>query len=131
MFTNNKNKVKMTNRWQASLPVSGRPASVVLAERKLTPYVYAVDILLYLLQHYPNLTTATTAKGDSLLSLLAATPLNFLSANKLGFWESCIYSVIPVRKSYEPPNSVRKYREEGSQHLSGTCPPSVQLADQG
>ncbi|GMN37532.1 hypothetical protein TIFTF001_006888 [Ficus carica] len=27
MFTNNKNKVKMTNRWQASLPVSGRPAS--------------------------------------------------------------------------------------------------------
>ncbi|XP_024017265.1 ankyrin repeat-containing protein NPR4 [Morus notabilis] len=54
-----------------------------------------LDILLYLLEHYPDLATAPITDKPPriyLLSLLALTPLNFLSCSRLGFWERLIYS---------------------------------------
>ncbi|XP_026429575.1 uncharacterized protein LOC113325964 [Papaver somniferum] len=55
------------------------------------------DVALYLVQRYPNLATARDQSGCTALSVLAQKASSFPSGSKLGFWESSIYSMIPLQ----------------------------------
>ncbi|XP_024018929.1 uncharacterized protein LOC21402697 isoform X2 [Morus notabilis] len=67
-----------------------------------------VDVLLYLLERFPGYLSNSKSNAAALLSELAETPLNFLSGCRFGFWQRCIYSIIPViGRSFELPFSVR------------------------
>ncbi|XP_038711857.1 uncharacterized protein LOC120006054 [Tripterygium wilfordii] len=54
------------------------------------------DISLYLLWHYPHLTTAKDSDNYTLLQVLALGPSNFLSGSRFSFWERWIYQIVPV-----------------------------------
>ncbi|KAL5572358.1 hypothetical protein UlMin_021955 [Ulmus minor] len=51
------------------------------------------DNLLYLMERYPDLATATTRFGFCFLYSMASVPSNFFSGSKLGFWECWIYEL--------------------------------------
>ncbi|KAI3913900.1 hypothetical protein MKW92_051685 [Papaver armeniacum] len=55
------------------------------------------DVALYLVQRYPNLAIARDQSGCAALSVLAQKASSFPSGSKLGFWESSIYSMIPLQ----------------------------------
>ncbi|KAI3950793.1 hypothetical protein MKW92_018626 [Papaver armeniacum] len=55
------------------------------------------DVALYLVQKYPNLATARDQIGCTALNVLAQKASSFPSGSQLGFWESSIYSMIPLQ----------------------------------
>ncbi|KAB2623695.1 ankyrin repeat-containing protein [Pyrus ussuriensis x Pyrus communis] len=65
------------------------------------------EISLYLLHLYPELAIAIDQEDCSALYVLARNPSYFLSGSRLSFWESCIYSFLPVEVDSRPPHSVR------------------------
>ncbi|PON41288.1 Transmembrane protein [Parasponia andersonii] len=107
----------MTSDEEPSCPFTG-PHATDLVKGLL--WSGSLDIILYIIDRYPSLATATTAMGSCLPNLLSLTPSNFLSGNRLGVWESCVYSVIPVQKSYGPPYSVRSIMKDV--HEQGPIP---------
>ncbi|KAM1072911.1 hypothetical protein ACFX15_017495 [Malus domestica] len=67
------------------------------------------EISLYVLNKYPELAIAKDKEDCTALYVLARNQSNFLSGSRLGFWESCIYSFLPVEVDSIPPHSVRTY----------------------
>ncbi|TQD85413.1 hypothetical protein C1H46_029043 [Malus baccata] len=67
------------------------------------------EISLYVLNKYPELAIAKDKEDCTALYVLARNQSNFLSGSRLGFWESCIYSFLPVEVDSVPPHSVRTY----------------------
>ncbi|KAM1155804.1 hypothetical protein ACFX13_027236 [Malus domestica] len=89
-----------------SSPFTGPLAGTIICSLSTMGFF---DICLYLIQRYPSLATERTTEGTSyILGGLASNPSFFLSASKLGFWERCIYQMVPVELNYEPPPSVRE-----------------------
>ncbi|KAI3913898.1 hypothetical protein MKW92_051683 [Papaver armeniacum] len=81
------------------------------------------DVALYLVQRYPNLATARDQSGCAALSVLAQKASSFPSGSKLGFWESSIYSMIPLQvddNRVNCSNGINMYRnyQVGSGDLS-------------
>ncbi|KAM1587404.1 hypothetical protein ACFX1X_026901 [Malus domestica] len=66
-----------------------------------------LEISLYLLHLYPELAIAIDQDDCTPLYVLASNQSYFLSGSRLGFWESCIYSFLPVEVHSRPPHSVR------------------------
>ncbi|KAM1836097.1 hypothetical protein ACFX14_018067 [Malus domestica] len=67
------------------------------------------EISLYVLNKYPELAIAKDKEDCTALYVLARNQSNFLSGSRLGFWESCIYSFLPVEVDSIPSHSVRTY----------------------
>ncbi|KAM0974966.1 hypothetical protein ACFX2C_018066 [Malus domestica] len=67
------------------------------------------EISLYVLNKYPELAIAKDKEDCTALYVLARNQSNFLSGSRLGFWESCIYSFLPVEVDSILPQSVRSY----------------------
>ncbi|XP_048443421.1 uncharacterized protein LOC103950300 isoform X2 [Pyrus x bretschneideri] len=67
------------------------------------------EISLYVLNKYPELAIAKDKEDCTALYVLARNQSNFLSGSRFGFWESCIYSFLPIEVDTIPPQSVRTY----------------------
>ncbi|KAA8544471.1 hypothetical protein F0562_022489 [Nyssa sinensis] len=80
------------------------------------------DVALYLVHKYPKLATLKHQNGDSPLKAIATKASAFRSGTCLNFWESLIYSCVPVKlKNYDDDSN------GCSQALKRTCGCWVQL----
>ncbi|MCL7036114.1 hypothetical protein MKW94_021883, partial [Papaver nudicaule] len=83
----------VTRNEQPSAPFSGHEGAQLICN------VIAAglhDLALYLVQRYPNLATERDQNGCSGLDVLAQKCSLFPSGTHLGFWQRCIYSIIPM-----------------------------------